>query len=105
MSDTLLTVTKNAAEQVLSLGESNLLRVRVIGGGCSGLQYVLDFDHEHEDDLVIDSEGIKILLDPKTAQLVQGSTLDYSGGLNGKGFEIKNPNAERSCGCGSSFSV
>jgi len=82
------------------------LRVGVKGGGCSGLTYVLDFvEQNRPDDKVFEFDGIKIFMDPKSAIYLKGTELDFSDGLMGKGFEFKNPNAQRTCGCGSSFGV
>jgi len=82
------------------------IRVGVEGGGCSGLMYQLTFDNEmKETDKEFESNGIKVVVDKKSFLYLVGTTLDYSGGLNGKGFIFKNPNAERTCGCGESFSL
>ena len=82
------------------------LRIAVVGGGCSGLSYKLDFQKQPQDkDKVFEVEGIRIFIDPKSFLYVRGLTLDYSGGLNGTGFGFKNPNAVKSCGCGTSFAV
>ena len=81
------------------------LRVGVRAGGCSGMSYMLGFDAPKAEDVVEDHEGIKILVDPKSAGYLNGMELDYVDGLQGKGFTFKNPNATRSCGCGESFSV
>ncbi len=81
------------------------LRVAVKPGGCSGYSYDMYFDSEIEDgDIVRTFEGIKVVVDAESASLIEGSILDYSGGLQGAGFHITNPNATRTCGCGSSFS-
>lgn len=80
------------------------LRVFVESGGCSGLQYGMSFDEPKPDDAVVESEGVPILLDPASATYLSGSTIDFDDGLHGKGFEIKNPNAGSTCGCGKSFS-
>ena len=86
--------------------ESGGLRVGVIGGGCSGLSYKLDFDKEaRPHDKVLEVEGIKVFVDPKSFLYLNGMTLDFSEGLSGRGFVFFNPNATRVCGCGSSFSV
>ncbi len=79
------------------------LRLGVQGGGCSGLTYFMDFDTARDDDKVFEHKGARVLVDSKSILHVSGSTLDYSEGLMGSGFQIKNPNAKSSCGCGSSF--
>ncbi len=82
------------------------LRVSVKGGGCSGLSYDLSFTTAaRDDDHVIEREEVKIAIDPKSALVLAGTALDYTSGLNGKGFVFQNPNATGTCGCGSSFSV
>ena len=82
------------------------IRVGVKSGGCSGLEYVLIFDKEkHDIDQVFEDNGIKIIVDKKSFLYLVGTTLEYSGGLNGKGFIFNNPNASRTCGCGESFSL
>ena len=81
------------------------LRIGVRPGGCSGMSYMLGFDNSHEGDVVEDLEGIKVFVDPKSAPYLEGMSLDYADGLQGKGFTFSNPNATRSCGCGESFSV
>ena len=82
------------------------IRVGVKSGGCSGLSYELNFDKEEkENDKIFKHNGIKILVDKKSFLYLVGITLDYSGGLNGAGFVFKNPNANRTCGCGESFSL
>ncbi|MBV2165495.1 MAG: iron-sulfur cluster assembly accessory protein [Kaistella sp.] len=82
------------------------IRVGVKSGGCSGLEYVLKFDNEKKDaDQVFEDNGIKIIIDKKSILYLAGTTLEYSGGLNGKGFIFNNPNANRTCGCGESFSL
>ena len=86
--------------------DTHNLRVGVIGGGCSGLQYEMDFDDQiNERDEVYDTGEIKIVVDYKSILYLAGTILDYQGGLNGKGFEWINPNATRTCGCGESFSL
>jgi iron-sulfur cluster assembly protein len=82
------------------------IRVGVKGGGCSGLSYVMDFDTLlKDDDKVFEDKGVKIVVDKKSFLYLIGTELDFSGGLNGKGFQFINPNASRTCGCGESFSI
>lgn len=82
------------------------VRVGVVGGGCSGLSYKLDFDNEAKPmDQVFEDNGIKIVTDLKSFLYLVNTTLDFSDGLNGKGFYFSNPNASRTCGCGESFAV
>ena len=82
------------------------LRVGVKGGGCSGLTYVLDLvDSPGENDKVIEDHGVELYIDKKSYVFLAGTILEYSGGLNGKGFVFNNPNAKTTCGCGTSFSV
>ena len=82
------------------------IRVGVKSGGCSGLEYMLKFDNQKTDsDQVFEDNGIKIIIDKKSILYLAGTILDYSGGLNGKGFIFNNPNANRTCGCGESFSL
>jgi iron-sulfur cluster assembly protein len=81
------------------------LRVGVRGGGCSGFQYQLAFDEQHESDAVFESHGLKLLVDSASLQFVQGSTIDYEESLQGAGFKVNNPNVVAACGCGSSFRV
>lgn len=89
-----------------SIAEGSYLRVGVEGGGCSGLSYKMDFDTEmQEGDQLFQDKGIKILVDRKSFLYLVGTELDFSGGLNGKGFSFINPNASRTCGCGESFAV
>ena len=82
------------------------VRVGVVGGGCSGLSYKLDFDNEQKaTDQVFENNGLKIVTDLKSFLYLVNTTLDFSDGLNGKGFQFVNPNASRTCGCGESFAV
>jgi len=105
-----VTLTDAAIAKVTDLlaqegNESLALRVAVRPGGCSGYSYDMFFDSEiAEDDLVRDKGTVKVVVDPASADLLRGSTLDYNDGLQGAGFHISNPNATRTCGCGSSFS-
>ncbi|MTG97876.1 MULTISPECIES: HesB/IscA family protein [Myroides] len=85
---------------------TDFVRVGVTSGGCSGLSYQLKFDHEvSEEDKVFEDNGVRIAVDKKSFLYLVGTTLEYSGGLNGKGFYFNNPNASRTCGCGESFSL
>jgi iron-sulfur cluster insertion protein len=83
----------------------DFLRVSVVGGGCSGYQYGLDFDKEERmGDLALEFKGVKVVIDPISLGYLKGTVVDYVSGLHGTGFQFKNPNAKRTCGCGSSFS-
>ena len=85
---------------------NDFVRVGVKSGGCSGLSYELKFDsNQLNEDRLFEDNGVKILVDKKSLLYLVGTTLDYSGGLNGKGFVFNNPNANRTCGCGESFSL
>lgn len=108
----MVTVTEKAKskiEQLMSenqLDKSYFLRVSVQGGGCSGLSYKMDFDNEEKTgDQFFEDQGIRLALDMKSFLYLAGTELDFSDGLNGKGFNFINPNASRTCGCGESFSV
>ena len=108
----MIQITEKAKEKLIQLrkedghSDEDIVRVAVQGGGCSGLMYQLDFDHEiKKDDKIFEDQGIKILVDKKSMLYLLGTTLDFSGGLNGKGFQFINPNASRTCGCGESFAV
>ena len=107
----MIQVAENAKNRALSLMEEDnkinfFIRVGVKGGGCSGLMYELTFDNELVDgDKEFEDNGIKVVVDKKSYLYLIGTTLDYSGGLNGKGFVFINPNADRTCGCGESFSL
>jgi iron-sulfur cluster assembly protein len=93
-------------EKGVSNGPAYFLRVSVVGGGCSGLSYKMDFDNEQKPtDQVFESNGIKVVTDLKSFLYLVNTTLDFSDGLNGKGFYFSNPNASRTCGCGESFAV
>ncbi|MFT5183315.1 MAG: iron-sulfur cluster assembly protein [Flavobacteriales bacterium] len=86
--------------------DNSFVRVGVKGGGCSGLMYELDFDNAiTEGDQVFEDNGVKVVVDKKSFLYLIGTELEYSEGLNGKGFVFSNPNANRTCGCGESFSV
>jgi len=105
----MITLTEKAASKVREIiaaredKEELALRLYVQGGGCSGLSYGLALDYKKEDDAVIDCDGVKVLIDPVSARFVKGSEIDYKEALMGGGFAINNPNAIRTCGCGSSF--
>ena len=101
---------KNKAIQLMTEEGFNptedFVRVGVKSGGCSGLEYVLKFDNQKTDtDQVFEDNGLKIIIDKKSILYLAGTILEYSGGLNGKGFVFNNPNASRTCGCGESFSL
>ncbi|MDC0253922.1 iron-sulfur cluster assembly accessory protein [Bacteriovoracales bacterium] len=81
------------------------IRFGVIGGGCSGLSYKIEFCEEKENDNILFFGEVKVLIDPKSSIYLKGITIDFSDGLNGKGFVFKNPNATNTCGCGESFSI
>jgi iron-sulfur cluster assembly accessory protein len=106
----LIKLTENAALKVSTLltrqGRPNgVLRVAVVGGGCSGLQYKMDLqDNPANRDILVESAGVRVVVDPKSALYVTGSELDYVSTLDG-GFKVKNPNAATSCSCGESFSA
>lgn len=107
----MITVTDTAKKQAIRLMEDDgkdgfFIRVGVQGGGCSGLMYQLTFDNqEQEGDKAFENNGVKVVVDKKSFLYLVGTTLDFSGGLNGKGFVFVNPNADRTCGCGESFSL
>ena len=106
----MITVTDSAAAKVKALIESEgddalALRVAVRPGGCSGFSYEMFFDSDlSSDDLAHEIQGVKVVVDPSSAELLNGAVLDFKDGLQGAGFSIENPNATRSCGCGQSFS-
>ncbi|AKD05291.1 iron-sulfur cluster assembly accessory protein [Pontibacter korlensis] len=108
----MITVSDKAKEKVFKLrqeaqlDEKFRLRASVTGGGCSGLSYNLDFDDEVKPmDQEFEDKGVKVVVDMKSFLYLAGTELDFSDGLNGKGFFFNNPNASRTCGCGDSFSV
>jgi iron-sulfur cluster assembly protein len=107
-----ISLTEKAAKQVLkvkaenNIPESHGLRLGVKGGGCSGLTYVLGFDEKaKENDKVLQVHGVTVFIDPKSLFYLSGTVLDFSDGLNGKGFVFNNPQAAKTCGCGNSFGV
>ena len=110
--DSEITITDKAVKEIKRIMDENKitqefgLRIGVKGGGCSGLTYTLGFDPENrEGDSIIEQEGVKLFIDGKSLFYLSGTQLDFSDGLNGKGFIFNNPNAIKSCGCGESFGV
>jgi iron-sulfur cluster assembly protein len=108
----MITVSEKAKERIIELRDregmsgNHNIRVSVKGGGCSGLMYDLTFDeYLKEGDQIYEDKGVKILVDKRSLLYVLGTVLDFSDGLNGKGFQFVNPNASRTCGCGESFAV
>lgn len=108
----MISVTERAAGEIKNimqeqkLAEGYGVRVGVVGGGCSGLNYTMNFQQEAKSgEKVFESNGVKIFVDLKSYLYLQGTSLDFSDGLNNRGFVFTNPNAQRTCGCGSSFSV
>lgn len=111
-TEPIVILTDKAVEMVKqTLVRDNLtsdyaLRVGVVGGGCSGFQYSLSFDNRNKaDDLIIEQHGVRLFVDEMSVQYLKGITIDYVSGLHGAGFKFLNPNATRTCGCGSSFSA
>jgi iron-sulfur cluster assembly protein len=107
----LLTITERAQEEIRTIFEHEKmngeigLRLGVIGGGCSGLSYEMEFSERRSDDSLIECDGFTVLLDPKSTIYLKGVTLDFRDGLQDRGFVFANPNATNTCGCGESFSV
>jgi iron-sulfur cluster assembly protein len=108
----MVTVSETAKNKIVELrqkdglNENYAIRVAVEGGGCSGLMYDLQFDATQQpNDHLVEDKGVKILVDRKSLLYLAGTELDFSDGLNGKGFQFRNPNATRTCGCGESFAV
>ncbi len=105
----MITLSPRAAAQIRAMqkehgAESKPLRLLVESGGCSGFQYGMSFDEPKSDDARCESEGVPMVIDPASAAYLAGTTIDFDDGLQGKGFEIRNPNAQSTCGCGKSFS-
>ena len=105
----MVTITENAAKKIAELasgeppGEAEFLRIAIEGGGCSGFQYALGFDHGSQDgDHMIEAHGVKVVVDPFSSPYLAGAVVDFVEGLSG-GFAIDNPNVQAACGCGSSF--
>ncbi len=111
VSGGLVELTERAQREIRSIFERSSpgpdvgLRLGVVGGGCSGLSYEMDFSEVRPNDRVLQYEGFRVLLDPKSAIYLKGVSLDFQDGLKGKGFVFSNPNASNTCGCGESFSV
>lgn len=111
VAEQLVQISDKAIEQIKQIcsKESDLtgkgLRLAVIGGGCSGLSYKIEFSLQKEKDYQIDLGFVKVIIDPKSSIYLKGITLDFQDGLNGKGFVFDNPNAKNTCGCGESFSM
>lgn len=109
----MITLTEKAVKEIKRLQEQDAaavgkpLRVQVVGGGCSGMSYKLGFDNEPANtmDKTFERDGVMLIVDNKSFLFLTGTELDFSDGLNGKGFVFSNPNAKRTCGCGSSFST
>jgi iron-sulfur cluster assembly protein len=108
----MISVTDRAKNRIVELrvqegkSDNHNIRVAVQGGGCSGLMYNLDFDDSVKpSDEIFEDKGVRIMVDKKSLLYLAGTTLDFSDGLNGKGFQFINPNASRTCGCGESFAV
>jgi iron-sulfur cluster assembly protein len=110
-TESLINLTAGAAAEVRRIMADNKipegykLRVGVTGGGCSGLSYSLGFDQQKEGDEIFTTQGVEVLLDKRHAIYLSGTTVDYMDGLQGRGFTFNNPNAQKTCGCGSSFSA
>lgn len=111
MDTELVNITPKAIEQIKQICSSENpdgtkgLRLAVTGGGCSGLSYKIEFSDLREKDNILNFDGVKVLIDPKSLIYLKGIVLDFKDGLNGKGFVFDNPNAKNTCGCGESFSI
>jgi iron-sulfur cluster insertion protein len=110
MTETAFSVTENAAKRIAFLASKEakpvMMRVAVLGGGCSGFQYDFSFEEErNDDDLLIERNGATVVVDSTSLELLKGSELDYVEEMVGSAFQVRNPNATSSCGCGNSFSV
>ena len=104
----MITLTESAAEKIRSLQDKNdaedrFMRLSVETGGCSGMEYAMGFAERTDDDELVESKGVKMVVDPISLTYLDGTEVDFDDGLHGKGFEIRNPNAENTCGCGRSF--
>ncbi len=106
----MITITEKAAGKIRDCvaeahGVSSGLRIKVVGGGCSGLQYKLDLDSEHKGDKIFERDGARLYVDRKSYLYINGTEIDYRDGLQNAGFSLSNPNVKRTCGCGESFVV
>jgi iron-sulfur cluster assembly protein len=109
----MITVSDKAVQEIKRImtndptAKDSILRVMVVGGGCSGMSYKLGFENQPAtaSDKIFEKDGVRIAVDPKSFLYLTGTELDFTDGLNGTGFTFKNPNAKRTCGCGSSFSA
>ena len=104
----MITISQSAAQKIKALigdQQGKVLRVKVIGGGCAGLQYKLDVDEFRTGDKAFEKDGVAVVADRKSYLYLHGTELDYSEGLMESGFKLKNPNVKSSCGCGASFTV
>ena len=104
----MITLTDSAVSQIRALqaekaSEGQLLRIFVEAGGCSGFEYGMSFDEKKDEDQILQSNGVDFLVDATSLEYLDGSEVDFDDGLSGKGFEVKNPNASSTCGCGRSF--
>lgn len=111
MEQSLISITPKALDEIRVISKNENadgtkgLRLAVTGGGCSGLSYKIEFSDEKPKDNILNYDGIRVLVDPKSLIYLKGIVLDFKDGLNGKGFVFDNPNAKNTCGCGESFSV
>lgn len=109
-NENLIRITKSADEKLVDLIEreqsGSMLRIKIVGGGCNGLSYKMNFtDDTKQGDILVQTMSSQLLIDPKTALYIKGTSLDYSHNLVGGGFQFNNPNAKASCSCGESFSL
>jgi iron-sulfur cluster assembly accessory protein len=105
----MIKLTKSAAEKILDLQKENgaedqFMRLSVEPGGCSGMEYAMGFGDKKEEDELVESNGVSLVVDPVSLTYLDEIEVDFDDGLHGKGFEIRNPNAQNTCGCGRSFS-
>ena len=109
--ETIVVITDKAQARLREIAQTSApspqhgVRIGIVGGGCSGLSYHIDFDLSQDHDNIVDLQGAQILVDPKSAIYLKDTVLDFQDGLGGKGFVFKNPNATNTCGCGESFSA